>query len=265
MKRASIALALWLLPSLALAHPGVERARALVDEGSYEEADAEMTRLLAGNELSRDDLITLYEAHALLDHGRADEASLERTLLALASVSPSHRFGPRFPPDLAARFVEVGRHMGGALRLAVDRVPTPAGITVEPRVMHDAASIVRQVRVRVFDPASGEWRDAEPPVTAAPGRELLLFVEAIGPGGAVLSREGSGENPLRVAGAAVATEAVAPGPQPAADDGGGFPDWGVVLIVIGAILLVGGGIAAGAVYASQNPVVEWDLSSPTMR
>lgn len=265
MTRASVCALIWLVALPASAHPGVDRASALVDEGRYEEADAEFARVLASERLTRDDLIALYEARALLDHARRDEAGLERTLLALASISPTHRFGPRFPPDLAARFVEIGGRIGGRLQVRVDRAPSPAGVTVQPRVEHDPVSLVREVRLRVFDAASGRWEDAEPPLTAAPGREVLLFVEAVGPGGAVLARQGSGEEPIRVQGPGAEPEGSRGAPPGATEElEGGFPDWGWAIVIGGIVVLVAA-VVATIVYAVENPDIEWDPTSPTMR
>ncbi|MGE3632717.1 MAG: hypothetical protein AB7P00_22675, partial [Sandaracinaceae bacterium] len=90
--RVAIALAILVaVPAIARAHPGVDRARARIDEGDYEAAQAELDGAMRGV-LTRDDLVLVLEARALLDHARADEAELERTLTSLASVSPSHRF-----------------------------------------------------------------------------------------------------------------------------------------------------------------------------
>ncbi|MGE3636646.1 MAG: hypothetical protein AB7P00_42480, partial [Sandaracinaceae bacterium] len=159
------------------------------------------------------------------------------------------------------RFVAVGRRLGGRLDVDVTTGAGPGGSTVEARVIRDPAGLTRQVRMRVFDPATGAWREAPPPLTAAPGRQALFYVEVLGPGGAVLAQRGTPGEPLSVGEGPAGPGTAAPD---AATSAGGFPDWGYA-IVIGAIVLVVAAIVAGAVYAVLNPDVTWQVSPPTRR
>lgn len=264
MRAAALALALVLaLPALARAHPAVDRATALVLDGDYEAARPAIEAALARDDLSRDDLVALLEARALMLHGAGDAAGLDATLSALASFAPTHTFGPRFPPDLAARSVAIGRTMQGRLRVRASQVPSAVGVRLEASVEHDRASIVRRLRVRVFDARLGQWREAEPPVEAAAGRELLAFVEAIGPGGAVIATEGSADAPIRVRGPGFEESGPASAPSGAtsSDDGGGVSPWVVVGIVAAALAVVGA-VVALSIYAVENPIVEWQPTIP---
>ncbi|MBX3270230.1 MAG: hypothetical protein KF729_08210 [Sandaracinaceae bacterium] len=260
--RALAVLVAWLaLPAVASAHPLVERATALVLDGDYERARELLDEAWGRDDLSRDDLVGLLEARALLAHGAGDGAGLDHALRALASFAPTHRFGARFPPDLAARSVAIGRTMGGSLRVSTSTLPSPAGVRLEARTEHDAASIVRRLRYRVFEPARGEWREVTPPVDAAAGRELLVFVEAIGPGGAVVATAGSADAPLRVRGVG-AEEAGAPAER--AERDGGVSPWVIVGIVAAALAVIGVVIAV-SVYAVENPIVTWQPTVPMER
>ncbi|MCA9608637.1 MAG: hypothetical protein KC619_23700 [Myxococcales bacterium] len=264
MRRSLLALALLALPGIAYAHPAVDRATALVLDGDYEAARPAIDAALARDDLTREDLVALLEARALLLHGAGDTDGLDAALTALASFAPTHTFGPRFPPDLAARSVAVGREMRGRLRVVVAQVPSAVGVRLEARVENDRASIVRRVRIRVFDAALGQWREAEPPLEATAGRELLVFVEAVGPGGAVLASEGSADAPIHLRGPGFEEASPSRAPEGAtrADEGGGVDPW-VVVAIVGAALVVVGSIVAISVYAVENPSVEWQPSLPT--
>lgn len=268
MIRALVALSLWLaLPAIASAHPEVERARQLVLDGDYDAARPALDAALGRDDLDRDDLIALLEARALLFHGLAEHDARDRVLRSLAAFDPTHRFGPRFPPDLASRSVEIGREMGGRLRVVLSEAPSPVGLRLEARVDHDPEGLVRSLRYRVFDVTSGQWQPATPPIEAAAGREILVFVEAIGPGGAVVAREGSSDAPIRLRG---------PGPLLGPDEGGlalgesegssegeeGFPDWATVLIVVGGVLVVAA-IVGASIYAAETPRIVWQPTIPT--
>jgi hypothetical protein len=266
-------------PSLASAHPEVERARQLVLDGDYDAARPALDAALARDDLDVEDLIELLEARALLFHGLSDRDALDRTLRSLASFAPTHRFGPRFPPDLAARSVEIGREMRGRLRVVTRRVPSAVGLRLEANVENDGASLVRELRYRVFDSRSGQWQPAIAPIEASAGRELLVVVEAIGPGGAVLARDGSPDAPVRLEGpSAVASEDPVHDPANEAREAsiegsltrtervregrGGLPEWVPILLGVGGALVVGA-IVAGSIYAVENPTITWQPSTPT--
>lgn len=262
--RALLVAALVLAPSVAYAHPAVDRAMALVLEGDYEAARPALDAAMSRDDLSRDDLVALLEARALLFHGAGDDAGLTQTLRALASFAPTHTFGPRFPPDLARRSVAIGREMQGRLRIRATQAPSAVGVRLEATVEHDAASLVRRLRIRVFDAGAGQWREATPPVEAAAGRELLAFVEAIGPGGAVIAAEGSADAPIHVRGPGFTPELPVgvPGAATEADAGGG-PNVGLIVgLVIAAVAIVAG-IVAVSIYAVENPIIEWQPTLPT--
>ena len=276
MTRFSLAFfaALLAFPTLARAHPEVERARQLVLDGEYDAARPALEAALARDDLDLEDLVELLEARALLFHGLSDQEALDRTLRSLASFAPTHRFGPRFPPDLAARSVEIGREMHGRLRVVTRRVPSAVGLRLEANVENDSASVVRELRYRVFDSVTGQWQPAIAPIEASAGRELLVIVEAIGPGGAVLASDGSPDTPIRLQGPVMALsngaatesrEAEIEGslmrPDEVSTRGGGLPDWVPILLGVGGAL-VAGAIVAGSIYAVENPTVTWQPSAP---
>lgn len=260
---AAIALLVLAPARVAHAHPAVDRATALVLDGDYEAARPAIDEALARDDLSRDDLVALLEAQALLRHGAGDRVGLDATLTALASFAPTHTFGPRFPPDLAARSVEIGRQMRGRLRIVTLQVPSAVGVRLDARVENDGGAIVRRLRTRVFDAQLGQWREAEPPVEATAGRELLVFVEAIGPGGAVVATEGSADAPIHLRGPGFEEAATnrAPEGATAPDEGGGINPWVVVGIVTAAVAAVAA-IVVLSVYAVENPSVEWQPTIP---
>lgn len=255
----SIALLLAWTP-LASAQSG-SRVRGLVEDGEFEQAASAYAEAMASASLTRDELVALLEARALLAHSERDEPALDRALSALASIAPTHRFDRTFPPELAARSVEVGRRMRGRLSVETQIVPSAVGVRLTTRVDHDPGELVRAVRVRVFDASSGQWEDAsEGPLEAAPGRTQLAYVEAIGPGGVVLARRGSPDEPITIEGPRVDLPE-APPALPPARAASGPPDWVWVLVAVGVGLLVAGGIGAGIYYAT-NPTIDTQPRPP---
>ena len=253
-------------PGVALAHPEVERVRQLVNDGEYDAARPAMEATLARDDLERDDLVALLEARALLFYGLADRESLDRALRSLASIEPTHRFGARYPPDLARRSVEIGAEMSGPLRVDAETVPSAVGVRLEARVENDGEGLVRALRHRVFDATTGEWRAVDSPVEAAAGRELLVFVEAVGPGGAVIATAGSPDDPIRLSAPGAVPVETGPDAPPLGEEGpapssGGFPDWAAVVLTVGAVLLVGL-VVGGSIYAVENPTITWQPSPP---
>lgn len=246
---------------LAVAQSGGERVRQLVEEGEFERAAAAFAEAMRASVLSREELIGLLEARALLAHAQRDDAALDEALSGLASIVPTHRFDASFPPDLAVRSVEVGRRMRGRLSVEVQIVPSGTGVRLGPRVEHDPGALVRAVRIRVLDPTTGAWTVAEGPVEAAAGRRVHAYVEAIGPGGVVLARRGSPEDPIVLEGPGAGTGAPndpAPASPPVR---AGPPDWAWVLVGVGVVLLVAAGIGAG-VYAATNPDIDTQPRPP---
>ncbi len=251
------------LPSVAAAHPEVERLRRAVMEGDYEAARPGLDAALERDDLRLADLVAVFELRAMLFHGLLDEAALDGALRALIAIDPGHTFGSRYPPNLAQRSVALRDQVGG-LHVMARSVPSAVGVRLEAEVVHDSEHLVRRLRFRVFDAERGQWAPAEPPIEAAAGREVLVLVEAVGPGGAVVARAGTSDEPIRVAGpSGVASADVA---SPVLSDGSGASvgsdDW-VPWVVVAVVAAVLGGIGLGlGVYLSDNPTITWQPTSP---
>lgn len=207
-------------------HPAVAEAQRLYDEAEFERARSALEQAEAASDLTREDLVRVYELRALVALGMRDEDAMRADLRRLAAVDPAHQFAEWAPPEIAESFAEVKAQMGAPLRLTANAEPTATGVRVQAEVHDDEADIIRATRVsgRV---GGGEWRsgDGRLDVTAPSGSTVEYYAEAVGPGGAVVTSVGSIEQPL-----SVTLEAPAPPP-------GGFPTW--VYVGAGAVIVVG--------------------------
>ncbi len=201
-RRAAVGIALscvaWLAGvAPAAAHPIVDEGRAMAHEARFEEALAAFSRAESASDLTRDDVVALLEGRALVYFALGQNAELERTLAALASLAPDHAPDRAIPPDLVARIREAGARVEAPLSLGggAERRGTSARVHVD--VLRDPTGLVRDVRVFVSDGSGGfrtlGGRDEE--VVADPARTLEWYAEAVGPGGAVLTSEGTRDAP----------------------------------------------------------------------
>lgn len=224
-------------------HPDLDAGRAQLEQAEFEAALAALERAARSDDLRRADVVELFELRALAHVALADVSALDRDIAALASIAPDHRFPPEAPPELQ---VMLDREAEAAGRLAVvgASVGTAAGVRLDAEVENDEGGIVRAVRVHVRE---GErWRTLEPG-TSVNASVRSYYVEAIGPGGAVVASHGSREVPL-----AVETEGAAAVEWPDVfgnqgerdDDGGEEGPWlwvGIgagVAVALGVVLLV---------------------------
>ncbi|MFK7985630.1 MAG: hypothetical protein AB8I08_06325 [Sandaracinaceae bacterium] len=247
---ATLAVLTTLVPATAYAHPEVDRAAAEVTNGNYEAAEPLLGALLERDDLDFAELTTVLELRAVLFRAMARETQLDTALRALAALAPEHRFGSRYPPDLEARAARV---RASVLQVTVHTtsVPSAVGVRLSAEVQHDPDGLVRALRYRVFDAERAQWTVASPPVESA-GRQVLAFVEAVGPGGAVVATSGSPDAPIRLRGLQIAAE-------PAEDHDDGWVPWvigGVVLAVVAGLVI---GLGVGL---SEGASVTWQPGAP---
>lgn len=239
---------------VAQAQPSVatERAAEAIANGDYEAGAAQLDALLARNDLNRAALVRVLALQAVLHRGMADDDALDRALRALASVAPEHRFGARHPPDLDERAADARRRVP-RIEVQTRIVPSAVGVRLVADT-RDPENLIRALRYRVFDAASAQWTRAEPPVEASGAHEVLVFVEAIGPGGAVVAQDGSPDEPIRLRG---------PGSPSAREEPASTDDGWVPWVVGGAIVAVVAGIAiAIGVAVAEGSGLTWRPSPP---
>jgi hypothetical protein len=181
-------------PSVGSAQSDLERARAAFDRADFEEAVAAYDAATRGDGLSRADVIALLEGRAIARHASRDVAGAEADLSALLSLDPERPLGEAAPPALQRAFGRLRGEVRGTLSVASEATAIPDGFAVNVRVTDDVASLVREVRVRWEH--QGAWRtEVGREVRVPSGAHLRYYVEAIGPGGAVIASDGSAGDP----------------------------------------------------------------------
>ncbi|MBX3272907.1 MAG: hypothetical protein KF729_21775 [Sandaracinaceae bacterium] len=216
-------------------------AQSSVDEGwrrvlaaDFDGALAAFDEAEAGT-LTRAELVRVFEGRAHVHYALGRAAALEAALARLAAMAPEHRLAPETPPELVERFARLADRR--RLTLEVELTESETEARLEARAEGDPGGLVRHVRVaaRVGD---GAWLEAqdEPlilPIDAA--RALAYYGEALGPGGAVVARDGSREAPHLREGAS----------------GGDDAPWGWIALGAGAAVVIG--VVIAIVVAATAP------------
>jgi hypothetical protein len=181
--------------STVAAQGGISEGVELLQRAEFENAVQAFDRAEAASEgLTRDDLIQLYIHRASAQLALQQGARMRADLRRLASLDPRHEFGPETRPEIFEAFEALA---GGApISLSSDVSEDPGGVRVTGQVANDSENLTRGVRIRARVGA-GDWREGEGSLVlpAAVGGTVEYVVEAVGPGGAVLSNEGTSDAP----------------------------------------------------------------------
>jgi len=187
------------LPGTAWAHPQIERGRHQYEDANFRQALQTLQRALRAHELTRDDLVRLFETRALIRLAMNDRAEYLADLGALASIDPEHAFGREVPPDVTTDFARVRAAQGGPLRVAVTTAPAEGGVEIGARVENDGSHLVERLELSGRPTGGADWRngtDGHLTLAVAPGDRLEYAAVARGPGDAVLASAGTREAPL---------------------------------------------------------------------
>jgi len=177
-------------------------AQSSVDEGWRRVLDADFEGALAAFDaaeagtLTRADLVRILEGRAFVHFARGDEDAVRAALVRLGAIAPEHRFAPETPPELRERFAELAGR--GALEVSVELAVDGGSARVEAIADGDPGGLVRHLRVGARIGEDGEWVTAQDEPLRLPydrARALFFYGEALGPGGAVVARDGSREAP----------------------------------------------------------------------
>jgi hypothetical protein len=263
--------------SRASAHPIVDEARRLLLEAEFDAALAALDRAEAAADLTRAEVVLLLETRALIYAGRAQQVEMERVLDALASLAPTHQFAPEVPPALRRQFVRLVSSRAGPLAIHAVTRETEDGVEITGRAENDAVGLVRGVRVSARVGGRVEVGRGSLRLAIDEGARVEYFVEAIGPGGAVIASDGDAQEPLLMtrSGAGGAVGAGALGATGDDDDEAAGVPWlwigvgaaALVAVVVLTVVLVssgGGGeqIVTGPILddplrEAREPLLEW--------
>lgn len=171
----------------------LEAGRSFLADADFERAERAFGRALSAPSLTREDLVAISEGRAMARWALGDEAGARADLAALGSLEPAHTLPPEAPPPLVRAFAEVARD---ALDVALLWEEHEGEVFLHVAVRNDAAHLVD--RVRVHARTDEGWRVTEERDVAIPSRRGAapeVWVEALGPGGAVLAQEGDASAP----------------------------------------------------------------------
>lgn len=230
------------VPLVTRAETPLDEARQAYEAAEFRRAIELLERVERDAAFDRDTYVRLLELRALSHRALAEDEATGRTLRVLASVEPAYRFGPEAPPDLVEDFEAIRAALPGPIAFDARATPSPAGATVEARVVRDPENVLRALRVHARVDG-GAWQSGNESlqVAAAPGARIEWYAEAVGPGGALLSTIGSAGAPRTLTLPAAAA--------PARDDGaGGAVPW--TWIAVGGGALVIAGVVVAVVLAS---------------
>lgn len=188
MRKRTLVVLVAMMANVAHAQP-LDDAAFAIDEAEFERALELLARAEEGP-LDLAGLQRLLALRALALFGLRDDDALARALADYATIGPEALEGP---PRLAQLYAEA-RLRATAPRLDVDARLEGDVAVVEAR-WDPPHPLSREVRVHARSEGA-EWESGTGSLRLPRGEGgVEYFVEAIGPGGAVLSREGSRGSP----------------------------------------------------------------------
>ena len=233
------------VPTVARAHPLVDRGRTQAVDADFEAALATFAAAEARDDLSRADLVRLLESRAYVHFATGDHRALENDVAMLAALSPSHRFDVSIPPEVRELHALAAEAAGERLHLEVEALELASGVVeVRALAVGDPGGLVGRVRVFVRE-AGGPWAEGGGGVRlpAPTGARVEWYAEAVGPGGAIVANQGTADDPERLGRSGSDTSSGSLG-----EEDGGVPLWvwvtagaGAVLLGVLAVVLLSGG------------------------
>lgn len=254
-------------------HPQLEDAVRLIGEANFEEALAALGEVEGADHLSRGEVVRLIVLRSLVHHALGNERDLDSNLTALASIEPDHTFASNVPPTVQSRFETLQRERDGPLELEVEARRIRGGFQIDARIQGDDSELIEETLIYARLPG-GEWVPTEGRTASIPVRgegAVEYYVDALGPGGAVLLSEGT-ENEPRLIGTPGGEEPVG---DPSEDPTSLNPPiedpeervrraWPWALLGTGIAAIIAGAIIAGVLVSRQNqgtqldaPTVDW--------
>lgn len=228
----------------------MEQGIAHFEAGEFDDAREAFERALWQTELSPTQFRELLVHRATLAIAEADEETANEDLLRLASLDPEYSFDRSIPPQVREAFERAVERVARPLALRVRHDESDGGVELSARVVSDISGLVTDVRLfaRVGD---GEYDGGASSLSLETndGDLVSYYAEAAGPGGSIVVREGTARTPrsFNVGG---------PLDDDQVDDGGvGAGVW-VTIIVVGALAIAGGVVAAVLLTADGDTTVQ---------
>lgn len=235
-------------PAAALAQldPEVESARQEALSGEFDAASAHLETALGRGDLSREDLIAIYEARVFISYAGGDSEALGEDLERIAALDPEHSFDPNYyATEVTDAFQDAVTARAGRLALETEALLLASGeLEVRGEIRNDPGDLVHSVLVYGRE-AGGEWQQGEGSLRAdiAASGSTEYYAEAVGPGGAIVANDGAEGAPLIFDGETSA-------------EGGGVPLWvwiGGAAVIVAAVIIIAAVAASGGVSDDTQP------------
>lgn len=193
MTRVVLLAMLCLAPSLAAAQ--LDEGQRLLEEADFEGAIAALDRAEQQDGLTREEVVMILEARAIARRANGDDGGSRADLEALASLDPDHAFPPEAPPELEA---ELRGLAAAPLTVDVEWEEANGDATVHATVTGDVRRLVTTVVIWTRVGGRTPWRRStgRSATIDAGGGRAEAYVEALGPGGAVIATAGRRDAPL---------------------------------------------------------------------
>lgn len=180
-------------PSIAAAQ--LEAGARYLADADFERAERAYGRALDQTTLTLEQLVSIYEGRAMARWALGDQDAARTDLAALASIDPGHRLPREAPPTLTSAYESLGAQ---AIAVTVEWTDAPGLAHAHVQIDHDGAGVVRSLRLharRAGEPWAIE-SGTDLDVARDAAQTVELWVEALGPGDAVVARAGTSLAPL---------------------------------------------------------------------
>lgn len=238
--------------SASTSSPALRRAEARYEEADFDGALEALEEAEHGTSLTLTDLARLYEMRALVYLGLSNQSGATTAVRSLLAVRADYQVPARSSPAFARLVRSVPVPQGIALDVQVSTGPGRAQIDVQ---VTDDAALVREIRIHTRPLGETSYAThvgASYNFRAPAGvTGFDLYVDLIGPGGAVLASDHNDASPssFTLPASSVVTEP--PVEQPA--QGGDDNTWLIVGLIAGGVLVAGGVVAAIVIVGNQQP------------
>ncbi len=200
----------------AQAHPLVEAGITQVSDAAFEEALSSFDSAWNGSGLTREDVIALLANRAVANFALRASAAVDRDLGFLAAIDRTYAFAPHVPPPMRDRFEQIRKQTGQPslsvlTRFGLGRASIELEVHEMPReLIREARMFARPVGGAFVVSSAGSLELANPQEHA-----IEWYAEVVGPGGAVLLKEGEADAPRRALHAPALAAPSAPAARPA--------------------------------------------------
>ena len=178
----------------------LEQARALLASGDAAGALGVIAHIESRLDLPAGELLTLLVTRALAHAALSDAVALSADARMLVSIAPTWQAAADAPEALRAAVDEARIEHLSPPQLDVDTYPAPGAVRIVIEVDDDPLGAVRGTRISWRVAGERDWhrsRASEVVVRGFAGAGVEYHIEALGPGGVAIARNGTEAAPQR--------------------------------------------------------------------